>query len=194
MNRPEYASPPSLERLYTDHHNWLQGWLRRRLGNACDAADLAQDAFVRLLATPKRFDTLPQARVYLRTMANGLCIDLWRRREVEQAWLQTLAALPEVESPCVEHQAIVLQALQELDKMLGNLPTRVASAFVMAVGCEMSDREVAEKLGVSTRMVRKYVARAMLHCLQLDACSALDDAETFAQPASPDPVSATLVR
>lgn len=194
MSRSEYASPPSLEVLYLDHHNWLQGWLRRRLGNACDAADLAQDAFVRLLATPKRFDTLPQARVYLRALANGLCIDLWRRREIEQAWLQTLAALPEVESPSIEHQAIVLQALQELDSMLGNLPARVASAFVMAVGCEMTDKEVAEKLGVSTRMVRKYVAKAMLHCLQLDARSTFDDAETFAQPASPDAASATLAR
>ena len=27
-------------------------------------------------------------------MANGLCIDMWRRREVEQAWLEALAARP----------------------------------------------------------------------------------------------------
>ncbi|MDZ4357508.1 MAG: sigma factor, partial [Variovorax sp.] len=35
--------------LYGDHHGWLQGWLRRRLGSACDAADLAHDVFMRLL-------------------------------------------------------------------------------------------------------------------------------------------------
>ena len=180
MSPPEYASPPSLERLYTDHHNWLQGWLRRRLGDAADAADLAQDAFVRLLARPKRFDSLPQARAYLKAMANGLCVDLWRRREVEQAWLQTLASLPEAESPSIEHQAMVLQALQELDSLLGALPAKAASAFVMAVGCEMTDQEVADRLGVSARMVRKYVAKAMLHCLQLDARGLIGDAEARA--------------
>ncbi|MCW5618761.1 MAG: hypothetical protein KIS65_06080 [Nitrosomonas sp.] len=34
--------------LYTDHHSWLYSWLRRKLGNACDAADLAHDTLLRL--------------------------------------------------------------------------------------------------------------------------------------------------
>ena len=168
MSTSEYAAPPSVEVLYLDHHHWLQGWLRRRLGNASDAADLAHDAFLRLLTMPRQFDTLPQARVYLRTMANGLCVDLWRRRSIEQAWLEALATRPESEVPSVEHQGIVLQALQEVDAMLRSLPPKAANAFVMAVGCEMTDKEVAAELGVSTRMVRKYVAQVMLHCLQLD--------------------------
>jgi len=83
VSTSEYAAPPSVEVLYLDHHNWLQGWLRRRLGNASDAADLAHDAFVRLLTTPRPFDTPPKARVYLRTMAHGLCVDLWRRRSID---------------------------------------------------------------------------------------------------------------
>lgn len=168
MSTSAYASPPCVESLYVDHHHWLQGWLRRRLGSASDAADLAHDAFVRLLITPRQFDTLPQARAYLRTMANGLCVDLWRRRSIEQAWLEALATRPESDVPSVEDQSIVLQALHEVDAMLRSLPAKASSAFVMAVGCEMTDKEVAAELGVSTRMVRKYVAKVMLHCLQLD--------------------------
>ncbi|MDD3484875.1 sigma factor, partial [Azovibrio restrictus] len=41
------ATADPLTRLYRDHHGWLQGWLRRRLGNAHEAADLAQDTFLR---------------------------------------------------------------------------------------------------------------------------------------------------
>ncbi len=78
-----------VETLYTDHHGWLQGWLRRRLGDACNAADLAQDTFVRLIVRPRslHFDSGSQARAYLSTIARGLVIDHWRRRELEQAWL-----------------------------------------------------------------------------------------------------------
>lgn len=169
VNPSEPTSSPSVELLYLDHHPWLQGWLRRRLGNAADAADLAHDAFLRLLAKPRHFDNPPQARVYLRAMADGLCIDLWRRRSIEQAWLDALAARPTAETPSAEHCAIVLEALQEIDAMLRSLPPRAANAFVLAVGCEMTDKEVAAELGVSDRMVRKYVAQVMLHCLQLDA-------------------------
>lgn len=160
---------PSVAALYGDHHAWLQAWLRRRLGDAADAADLAQDAFVRLLRRPLRFDSAPQARVYLRTMAQGLCVDLWRRREIEQAWLDSLAAQPLPVTLSAEEQASVLQALHEIDRLLSRLSGRAAQAFVLAQACGMTDREVGEALGVSSRMVRKYVAQAMLLCLQLDA-------------------------
>jgi RNA polymerase sigma-70 factor (ECF subfamily) len=175
VNSLESAPPSSIEGLYLDHHSWLQGWLRRRLGNAADAADLAQDAFVRLLARPLRFETPPQARVYLRTTAERLCIDLWRRRAIEQAWLDALAARPPAEAPSAEHQAIVLQALHEVDAMLRGLPPKAASAVVMTVGCEMTEKEAAAELGVSTRMVRKYLAQVMLHCLRLQARDGFGD-------------------
>lgn len=153
--------------LYNDHHGWLHTWLRRRLGCAAEAADLAHDTFVRLLGGCARqhFDTAAEARAYLRTTAQNLCINLWRRQEIERAWLDTLATAPEVHAPSAERQAIVLQALEEISVMLGNLSPKAARAFTLAVVCEMSDDEVGAELGISGRMVRKYVAQAMLGCL-----------------------------
>jgi RNA polymerase sigma-70 factor (ECF subfamily) len=164
----------SVETLYCDHHGWLQGWLHRRLGDATDAADLAHDAFLRLLQMPRQFDSTPEARSYLRAMANGLCVDLWRRRSIEQAWLDTLAAQPEAVAPSAEHQAIVLEALREIDTMLSNLPLKAARAFVMVMGGDMTHKEVANALTVSTRTVTTYIAQAMMHCLQLEARQAAD--------------------
>ena len=42
---------PTLESFYRDHRSWLESWLRGRLGNAWDAADLSQDTFVKVLAS-----------------------------------------------------------------------------------------------------------------------------------------------
>ncbi|SEO83428.1 sigma-70 family RNA polymerase sigma factor [Aquisalimonas asiatica] len=154
--------------LYEDHGDWLYRLLRRRLGNAADAADLAHDAFLRLLARPRRFDSFDGARAYLSTMARGLCVDLWRRREIEQAYLETLAAAPVPVAPSAEQQTAVIQAIAEIDSMLRTLPDKAARAFVMAMVLNMTDREVGQALGVSDRMVRKYVARAMLHCAALE--------------------------
>ncbi|SDF57071.1 MULTISPECIES: RNA polymerase sigma factor [unclassified Duganella] len=82
----------AVELLYSHHHGWLYGLLQRRLGNHGDAADLAHDAFIRLLLKPRSFDSAEGARAYLSTVARGLCVDLWRRRQVEQAWFDALAA------------------------------------------------------------------------------------------------------
>ena len=166
-----YVSPPSVDTLYTDHHAWLKTWLQRRLGNAADAADLAHEAFLRLILKPasRGFGSKIEARAYLRAMAQGMCINLWRRREVEQAWLDTLAAQPHGYAPSAERQAIVLQALQEIAALLLDLPPKAAQAFLMSAVCGMTAAEVGGELGVSSRMVRKYVAQAMLRCMQAQA-------------------------
>ena len=159
----------TLDHLYGDNHEWLQGWLRRRLGNAADAADLAHDAFLRLLIKPRQFESTPEARVYLRLMANGMCIDLWRRREVEQAWLAALAARPQAAEPSPEHRAIIIETLCEVGAMLSSLPVNAANAFILAQVHGMRYLEIAERLRVSERMVKKYMAKAMLHCALIEA-------------------------
>ena len=116
-----------------------------------------------------RLEGAPQARQYLRTMANGLCIDLWRRREVEQAWLDALAAHPEAVAPSAEERAIVIETLCGIDAMLRQLPEKVATAFVLSQLHGLRYREIAVQLQVSERMVKKYMARAMLHCVLLQA-------------------------
>lgn len=96
MSTSGYATFTS-GRLYDNHHGRLASWLSRPLGNAPDAADLAQDVFLRLILkpVPRRFASAGEARAYLRAMANGPCINLWHRREIERAWLDTLAEQPE---------------------------------------------------------------------------------------------------
>lgn len=166
------ATTSRLHTLYRNHHGWLYNWLRGRLGNAADAADLAQDAFLRLLTRPRDFDGFDGERAYLSTMARGLCVDLWRRREIEQAWLAAQAARPEAAHPSAEYRAIVIETLSQVDAMLRSLPWRTAEAFLMAMAYGMTDKEIAAELGVSDRMVRKYVAQAMLHCISLETRAA----------------------
>ena len=165
--------PPSafltFEALYGGHHPWLRTWLTRRLGNGTDAADLAHDAFLRLLARPVRFGSAPEARSYLRSMANGLCIDLWRRREVEQAWLDALAARPESIEPSPEHRAIVIETLCRIGAMMESLPEKAATAFILAQLHGLRYGEIARRLNVTERMVKKYMAQTMLHCALIEA-------------------------
>jgi RNA polymerase sigma-70 factor (ECF subfamily) len=157
--------------LYSEHHNWLKSWLYQRLGNSAEAADLTQDTFLRLLGLPtsRHFSSSDHARSYLCATAKNLCIDYWRRKEIEKAWHDTLSSYPEETAPSAERQAAVLEALEEINLMLSELPAKVAKAFLLAVVCQMTDAETAIQLGVSDRMVRKYVAKAMLACLKLQA-------------------------
>ncbi|WWA74328.1 sigma-70 family RNA polymerase sigma factor [Pseudomonas khavaziana] len=163
----------SIGQLYSHHHGWLQGWLRRRLGNAADAADLAQDTFVRLLSSrpgePLNFTT---PRAYLATVANRLTLNLYRRRSLEQAYLAALAQTPEDLTPSLEHQALVLEALDEIDQVLALLPAKTRQAFLMSQLEGYTQEEIASRLGLSVRSVQRYLARALEECIVLASQSA----------------------
>ena len=80
--------------LYISHLSWLQGWLHWKVGSRETAEDLSQDVFMRLLGRPDVVG-IQRPRAYLGKIARGLVIDHWRRKDVEKAWLDIQAALPE---------------------------------------------------------------------------------------------------
>ncbi|MFA5632185.1 MAG: sigma-70 family RNA polymerase sigma factor [Porticoccaceae bacterium] len=157
------------EQLYRRHHSWLHSWLCRRVGCRELAADLAHDTFLRLLTKPRHLDNIDSARSYLRTVANRLCIDMWRRKAVEQAWLEVLAARPEPLDLSPEDHAIIVETFCELDDMLRRLPEKVATAFVLSQMEGLTYKQIAEKIAVSERTVKTWMAKAMLECLLIEA-------------------------
>ncbi|MCX2901636.1 sigma-70 family RNA polymerase sigma factor [Pseudomonas mandelii] len=166
----------SIDQLYGHHHGWLQGWLRKRLGNAADAADLAQDTFVRLLgSTPGEPLNFTTPRAYLATIANRLSINLYRRRSLEQAYLAALAQTPDELAPSLEHQALVLEALDEIDQVLALLPGKTRQAFLMAQVEGYTQEEIASRLNLSVRSVQRYLARAFEECIVLASQGALHE-------------------
>ncbi|WP_207867042.1 sigma-70 family RNA polymerase sigma factor [Pseudomonas sp. 58(2021)] len=162
MSSPEFA----VQALYSRHHGWLDGWLRARLGNAADAADLAQDTFVRLLQRTERLE-LKAPRAFLRTIARGLVIDHWRREEIERAYLETIAHLPEAETPSAEARALVIELLESIARMLEGLKPKVRQAFLLAQCEGLTHKQIAEQMGLSLRSVERYVADALFHCYVL---------------------------
>lgn len=157
-----------IDKIYRDHQGWLYDWLRRRLGCSETAADLAQDTFVKLLSKPRRIDNIPGARGYLRTVAGRLCIDFWRRKSIEKAWLETLAERQKPIELSVEDNAIILETFFQIDAMLQRLPQKVATAFSLSQIEGKTYRQIARELGVSERTIKNYMAQAMYECVQIE--------------------------
>lgn len=153
----------SITALYSDHHGWLQAWLRRKLNCSHQAADLAQDTFVRLLTRPEP-QLLREPRAYLTTVARGLVINHWRRQTLEQAWLDELAARPEATSPSPEERRLILETLEEIARLLDGLPPRVRDIFLRSQLEGQTYPVIAEQMGISVNIVQKAMIRATTQC------------------------------
>ncbi len=161
-------SPPAhhevLGALYRDHRSWLHGWLSGRVGCRETAADLTQDTFVRL-AGDRDLHALREPRAFLTTVARGLAANWFRRQSLERAYLQQLASLPEPALPSLEEQAVVREALQQIDAMLDALPRVVRQVFLLAQFEGLRQEAIATRLGLSLSTVKRHFKRALLQCL-----------------------------
>lgn len=164
MNTSDYSLSPTVEALYRNHHRWLCGWLRRKLGDSFVAADLAQDTFVSVIAAESA-DQIKDPRPFLATVARRLIAHRHRRQLLEEAYLETLAAFPEELEPSPEVRYLALEALRQVDQALEGLQPQVREAFLLAHLEGLSYADIAERLGVSTSSVKQYLTRANRQCL-----------------------------
>lgn len=145
--------------LYADHHGWLQGWLRKKLGSTACAADVAHDTFLRLL---DREDAVAarEPRAFLATVAQRVLFNHYRRQKLEQAYLDVLAQLPPLHAPSPEERALLLSTVFELDRMLDGLPPPVKRAFLLRQLDELPQEDIARRLGISLATVKRHLQRA----------------------------------
>ncbi len=145
--------------LYADHHGWLQGWLRKKLGSTACAADVAQDTFMRLL---DREDAVAarEPRAFLATVAQRVLFNHYRRQKLEQAYFEVLAQLPPLHAPSPEERALLLATVSELDRMLDGLPPPVKRAFLLRQLDELPQEDIARQLGISLATVKRHLQRA----------------------------------
>lgn len=153
----------TVEVLYNDHHHWLTGWLRRKLGCPENAADLAQDTFIRVLSA-RDTPTLIEPRAFLTTVAKRVLFNFYRRQDLERAYLDALAQMPEHVAPSEEDRAIILQTLLELDQLLDGLPRLAKRAFLLAQLDGLTYAQISAELGISIATVKRHLTKAAMRC------------------------------
>jgi len=160
---PLPAASALAQHLYQTQHGWLQGWLQRRLGCPHQACDLMQDTFVRVLQS-RHAAGVQEPRAFLATIARRVLFNFWRRRELEQAYLDALAAQPEPLALSAEDYAMVREAVEAIDRLLGALPPKVRRAFLLHRLEGLTHMEIGREMGLSVATVERYMRQALVHC------------------------------
>ncbi|SQG01062.1 putative iron-related RNA polymerase sigma factor [Paucimonas lemoignei] len=165
---PPHSHTAAVQRIYEQHHSWLHGWLKHRLSNACDAADVAHDTFVRILGAANATQ-IREPRDYLATVARGLVIDRYRRRAIERAYEQAMAARLQDTVISEEDKALIIETLWAVDKALDDLGPRTKGIFMMSQVEGLTYQQIAQQLKVSLTTVKKHMIRAFTECSMLMA-------------------------
>jgi len=136
-----------------------------RRANPMDVDDLVQEVFLRLQARGA-MSHIDNVEGYLfRTAANVLGM---RRRKAGWRWgsqenLDQVDDLVDELSP--ERVLIGKQALELVVRALSEMPPRTAQAFFLYRFGQLSQEQVARRMGVSLKAVEKFLRKALRHLL-----------------------------
>lgn len=146
-----------VEDWYDRWHSLLVRLLSDRLTDRNEAQDIAQEVFLRLLRVDT-LDLVKNPRAYLYRVAVNVAGE-WRlrarqRKPHSSKELDELVSVEDLERTLERQQTgeAVRRALEEL-------PLTLRQVLVLHCRDNMTYEQIAEELGITRRMVKRYVAR-----------------------------------
>jgi RNA polymerase sigma factor (sigma-70 family) len=153
-------------RLFAEHRGALQAFLYRRVRRHPDAAELAQEVYLRMLRVPD-MTTVRNPEAYLYAVASNLAKEHAHRLPRDY---QTI----DIDDPLVQEQLSELppfgghldreQRIKRLREVLRQLPPKCQAVVALQYWHGLSYDEISQRLGISSSMVKKYLSQALVHC------------------------------
>lgn len=149
------------------HHDSLIRFLRQRLRVREDAADVAQEAYLRMMQYEgSRKITSPSSMLF--RIAINVANDLGRAEKARRASDQTSIDSLDLPSdrPAPEREIAAQQDLDILYDVIDHLPPKCQRVFLLSRVQRMTYPEIARHCGISVKMVEKHISHALAVCMR----------------------------
>lgn len=156
----------SIKDVIRRYHGALLSFLRQRLRTAEDAADVAQEAYIRLMQYEGSREVQSPSSLLFRIAIN-VANDLGRAEHVRHVADRCLIDDIEIESdhPTPEREVAAQQDLNVLLGAIERLPPKCRQVFLLSrVQC-MTYPQIAIHCGISVKMVEKHISHALAICM-----------------------------
>jgi RNA polymerase sigma-70 factor (ECF subfamily) len=165
MERVQSGPNPeaALELLFQRYQGRLFGFLIRRCGEAATAEDLLQETWIRVLRARDRYDPRRRFSTWLFQIANNLCRDRGRRREVERRGHESMQQIQAMERPSTgtaPDPRLRGERTQE-ETLLAALPDRLREVVVLRYHQQLSEREISRVAGIPQGTVKSRLHAAV---------------------------------
>lgn len=150
-----------IERWYAAHHDELVRLAAFALSGAGGADELIQELFADLLRTPPDLRDPEAPMAYLRAAVLNRARSRHRRRSTGERVLHTVGQSTPTTVDDVEHRAVQRATRADVLAALDDLPSRQREVVLLRYWLDLSEREIADTLGISSGTVKSSASRAM---------------------------------
>jgi RNA polymerase sigma-70 factor (ECF subfamily) len=162
------GDPGAWEELVRQHESSLFRLAYLLLGDADEAGDAAQEAFIRAFRSLHRFDTGRPLRPWLLAITANLARN--RRRAIGRylaAWQRLVFAAPPGRETSLPEAAVPAEDSQALWQAIRRLNQADQEVIYLRYFLELSVEETAEAAGIAPGTVKSRLSRALVRLRQV---------------------------
>jgi len=163
---PTEPKPSLVGRLFAEHRGALHTFFQRRIRSKADAADLAQEVYVRMLRITDQA-AIRNPVHYLFTVANNLVKEhaVLDRRQASAIDIDEAPPHEQLETlPDFDADFDTGRRVARLGIVLQQLRPKCRASVELRFTHGLSFKEIATHLGISPQMAKKYVVQGLAHC------------------------------
>ncbi|MDC7685191.1 sigma-70 family RNA polymerase sigma factor [Asticcacaulis sp. BYS171W] len=166
-----------LSRFVLPHEPSLRAWLNRRRVPGLEVDDIVQETYSRLIAMDTVAD-IRNVRGYLYQVAHSVLLLHIRRAKIIPIEIMGDMDAVDIASAEASPEDFLLgrDELSGLFSVISGLPQKIKDVFLMRRVDGFSQRETAQKLGLSESTVEKHMSRGILLVLNHLSDSGIDSA------------------
>lgn len=162
------GDPEAFSHLVETYQRPVFNLCYRMMGDAGEAEDASQEAFIRAYQSLKRYDAQRPFITWLLSIAAHYCIDQLRRKRLPSL---SLEILPEEDapdySPSPESQTGQAEEKRAIRAILDKLNPQDRAAVIMRYWYDLSDAEIGEALSLTVSAVKSRLHRARLELARM---------------------------
>ena len=157
---------PLFARAFREHSADLIAFVRRRVATDAEAADIAQEAYLRVLRY-RGERALTDLRALLFRIAANLIGERLRIARVQQ-WAGHVPLDDELaiaaDNPSLDREVAGEQQLDRLVTIIGKLPRKCQQVFLLNRFGGLSRKDIAQRMGITLKAVDKHILTALAYC------------------------------
>jgi RNA polymerase sigma factor (sigma-70 family) len=161
------AQALSVQETIRRYHDSLIRFLRQRLRVKEDAADVAQEAYIRMMQYEGSRQIQSPSSMLFRIAIN-VANDLGRAEQARRVSAQLPIDTVELASdqPAADRQIAASQDLELLYEAIEHLPPKCRHVFLLSRVKQMTYPQIAQHCGISIKMVEKHISHALACCMK----------------------------
>lgn len=148
--------------IYKKYSRRLYGFVFRYVKQEVDTEEIVQEVFIKIWKSREKIDVYSSFESFLFTIAHNATVNLLKKRATEQKYVEHVKSLQRIDETYELTDEIHYKELrQKLQRLLKELSPRQKEIFQLSREKGLSNKEIAEELGISVQTVKNHLVTTL---------------------------------